>query len=239
MNSTFITFSSHGNYINAGKRLLQQAKDLNIFKEHILYTSEHLKTYNDFWKNHGDFITKNKRGYGYWIWKPYLVKKTMDILKDGDILLYLDCGCELDPNKKKEVLKCMEIVKKDKLIGSLTYKEGAWNKMDVIEKLDMNKEEYLTTKQRQAGAVFYLVCPETRKLVNEWYTLACNYHNIDDSPSISKNLPGFKEHRHDQSIFSLLTKKKKLFSKHVINAAVNIVRNKTAVSKILTENNLS
>ena len=54
--------------------------------------------YNDkeFWKKNGDFIEKNKRGYGYWLWKSYIIKKTMDMMKDGDILLYLDSGCEIN-----------------------------------------------------------------------------------------------------------------------------------------------
>jgi hypothetical protein len=34
----------------------------------------------------------------------------------------------------------------------------------------------------------------------------CNYHLIDDTPSKSPNFTEFIEHRHDQSILSLLTK---------------------------------
>jgi len=89
--------------------------------------------------------------------------------------------------------------------------------MDLIKKMDMNKDEFLNTRQRQAGTLLFLVCKETRQLINEWYELACDYHNIDDSPSISENLIGFREHRHDQSIFSLLSKKYNLFSNHNLN----------------------
>jgi len=58
----------------------------------------------------------------------------------------------------------------------------------------------------------FFICKKTRDLVNEWYSVACKYNLIDDSPSIKPNAEGFKEHRHDQSIFSLLTKKYGIFS---------------------------
>ena len=43
-----------------------------------------------FWENHSSFIENNKKGYGYWLWKPYIIKKTLEKMKKGDILLYLD-----------------------------------------------------------------------------------------------------------------------------------------------------
>lgn len=234
MKINFITFGSHDNYIGAGKRLINQSKTLNIFAESILYTSDYLKKDVDFWNMHGEFISKNERGYGYWLWKPFIIKKTMENMSDGDILLYLDCGCELDNNRKDELLKCIDIVKTDKLIGvDSEYKEQNWNKMDLIEKLDMNKDIYITTNQRQAGALLFLICDDTRKFVNEWYTICCEYHNIDDSPSILKNIEGFLCHRHDQSVFSLLTKKYEIFSNKTLDTGIYYIRNKTPISKIV------
>jgi len=40
-----------------------------------------------------------------------------------------------------------------------------------------------------------------------WYETCCNYHLLNDEPSISKNYEEFIEHRHDQSIFSIIRKK--------------------------------
>jgi hypothetical protein len=36
--------------------------------------------------------------------------------------------------------------------------------------------------------------------------LACNYHLIDDSPSVIPNYPSFHENRHDQTLISLLSR---------------------------------
>lgn len=232
MNIIFMTFSSHDNYIDAGNRLINQAKQMNIFKETILYSAENLQKDSEFWSKHATFIRNNPRGYGYWLWKSYIIKKRMENMADNDILLYLDCGCELSIGRKDKLLECINIVKTDKIVGTTTYIEREWNKMDLIEKLRMNKNEYLDTNQRQAGANLFLVCKETRLLVNEWYEISSDYHNIDDSQSIMTNFKCFKEHRHDQSIFSLLTKKYNIYSKTNLEDAIYYTRNKTGDSKI-------
>lgn len=233
MTLIFITFGSHNNFIDAGNRLIMQANSLNIFDKIILYTGEDLKKDDIFWKEHQNFIEKNKRGYGYWLWKPYLIKKTIEQMKDGDILLYLDCGCEIDIREKDFLLKCLDTVKKNKIITTKTCIEEEWNKMDLIEKLDMKHDKYLKTSQCAPGASLFLVCKETCDLINEWYELGRNYHNIDDTPSISKNLDCFKEHRHDQSIFSLLMKKHNLYRNNSLrDKCIKTLRNKTGVSNI-------
>ena len=103
--------------------------------------------------------------------------------------------------------------------------------MDLILKLNMSK--YLDTYQRQAGVLLILVSDETRNLINEWYNLCCDYHLIDDTISINKNLNCFKEHRHDQSVFSLLTKKYNLYSNiNLDHKCIKVIRNKTSISQI-------
>jgi len=217
----FITFGSHDNYIDAGKRLIKQAINLDVFNENILFTADDLKSDTLFWERHGDFVSKNKRGYGYWIWKSYLIQKTMKQMNHGDILLYLDCGCEIDCREKNWIYNCIYQVQIDKIMGTYYRYSGDvtekyWSKMDVVKKLNID-DTLLNDKQRQGGLLLFYICEETLQFVNKWYTLCCDYHNLDDSPSILKNTVGFKEHRHDQSIFSLLTKKYNLFSNIVLD----------------------
>lgn len=242
----FITFGAGGqNYIDAGKRLVQQAKTTGYFDKTIFYGEEYLKNDKDFWSKHSDFILNNKKGYGYWIWKPYIIKKTMENMKEGDILLYLDGGCEIGEgngrygkNHTSNMLDYFEYVKNDKIIGTYTCVEKNWNKMDLLIHLDMQNDDSINKSQHQAGALMLYVCEKTEWLVNLWYNTGCNYHLIDDSPSINPNLSCFKEHRHDQSIFSLLTKKYKIFSKKSLRSekgqvgCVHCLRNRSGNSKL-------
>lgn len=231
----FITFGGGGdNYIKAGERIIRQANDLHLFDRTILYTDEMLRNDQQFWNKHSEFIQNNRRGYGYWLWKPYIIKKTMEELNDGDTLLYLDAGCELLEHKKEQLKQCITIVKSDFIVGTdlACTPERYWNKMDCILKLEMLDDHYLNLNQRQGGTNMFYICDRTRHLVNKWYEIACDYHIIDDSPSISPNLEGFIEHRHDQAIFSLLTKKYNLYSYHQLYDAIEIARNLSSCSKL-------
>ena len=230
----FITFGSHNNYIDAANRLVKQAENLNIFDKIILYTLDDLISSTIFWEAHQNFIENNSRGFGYWLWKPYLIKKIIDQMNDQDILLYLDGGCEIDITEKDYFLECCEIVKKDYIVGTLgkTLVEESC-KMDLLLKLDMNQDKYFKTRMHQAGANLILACEKTRKLVNEWFELCCNYKLIDDSISINKNLNEFKVHRHDQSVFSLLTKKYNLYSNVNLDTyCIKCIRNRSGLTKI-------
>jgi len=230
----FITFGSHSNYMEAGERLCNQAASLKLFNHIKLYTFENLKSDPEFYNKHIDFILKNKRGFGYWVWKPYLIHKNMQDMKNGDILLYLDCGCELDIRNRTKIAEMLHLVNKYKLITTSTQIEFMWNKMDLLLEMQMLQNEPLMTPQKQSGASAWLVCDETRKLAKDWYDIACsnNYHFIDDTPSIRQNVNGFIEHRHDQSIFSLLVKKYGLSNEFNMFECVTYRRNRTGTSQL-------
>ena len=149
-------------------------------------------------------------------------------MKDGDIIFYSDGGCEISNNKKNQIQAMINNVGNDKLICSSTKQiEKKWCKMDLFVELNMNKDKYLDTEQYQASVIILQVCDKTRQFINEWYELCCNYHFIDDSPSILSNNDDFIENRHDQSIFSLLFKKYEFPVNYTVENIIEIVRNRT------------
>ena len=217
----FITFGAgHQKYIDMIDKLTTSAKNTFLFDQVDFYTDKDLKDDIEFWNKHGKFIENNKRGYGYWIWKPYLIKKTINKMNHGDILLYLDVDSSIDVDKKENLKKMFEIVKNDLILGTIHKgKHGAeikWCKRDLLLKLGMHKSRLLHHAQRQSGLILFYVCDKVINLVNEWYEICCDYHMIDDSPSMCRNYRMFWEHRHDQSVFSLLTKKYNIFSNYKI-----------------------
>lgn len=229
----FITFGGgEPNYIDAGKRLIKQAKSTGYFDKILLYTHIYLKNDKEFWNQHSDFISKNKRGYGYWIWKSYIIKKTMEIMKDGDILLYLDCGCEIRGSKRLLIPMFFNDIKTDKIIGTHICIEKDYCKMDLLLHFNMQDSSLIHAPQHQAGAIMFYVCEKTKFIVDLWYNTGCDYHMIDDSPSIKTNLQCFREHRHDQSIFSLITKKYNIYSNKSLHKCIYYSRNKSGFSKL-------
>ena len=199
-----ITFAA-GNekYFEMAKNLKNSAPEY----ETTIYTESFLMQQEDFWTKHKEFITNNQRGYGYWLWKPFLIQQVMKTMQNDEILFY--CDSDFILKKDKTFLeKLKKDVKNNKIISSSTKeKEKSWNKTDTINRLGVtiNEEDI----QVQAGTLLIYVCEETRKFIDEWYSICCekDYHYIDNSVSITPNHVSFKEHRHDQSIFSLLLKK--------------------------------
>lgn len=58
MKKYFITFGDKKYHVSY-ERLLNQANNLNLFDECILFTDTDLKNDNDFWTKHGNFIENN------------------------------------------------------------------------------------------------------------------------------------------------------------------------------------
>lgn len=84
------------------------------------------------------------------------------------------------------------------------HKDRDWCKMDLICRL--GAECLSESGQLIATAFIVRKCQKMVDLIERWYLLAQDYHLLDDSRSIMDNAPGFVEHRHDQSIFSILRK---------------------------------
>ena len=144
-----------------------------------------------------------------------IIKKTLEKLEYGDILLYLDGGCELNVQGKDKFLNMIDIVKDKKIIGTCASSNDIiYTKMDLIKYFNMENDiEKLKQNHMQAGALLMLKCDIIVNLCNEWYNIASNNYNlIDDSPSINSNFDNFIEHRHDQSVYNLLVKKYNLIN---------------------------
>ena len=206
----FLTFGNQ-KYYNSLNRIKNEALSFNIFDKILIYNDLNLKNdFSDFWQSHENFITNNPRGYGYWIWKSYLVLKTLETMNENDILVYADAGCSLNNHGINRLNEYFEIVKNSNygiLSFELGFLEKIYTKMDAFHELKMDKNQYLNSKQIMATIFILKKCNHTIKLINEWYKFVCIYHLVDDSESNSKNDENFIEHRHDQSIFSLIRKK--------------------------------
>lgn len=206
----FLTFGNE-KYFNSLERLKNESVEFNIFDKILIYNDIDLKNnFPDFWKTHENFILNNKRGYGYWIWKSYLVLKTLENMNDNDILIYADAGCTLNKHGLNRFNEYLDIVKNSKygiLSFELPFLEKFYTKIDLFSHMSLDNDEYLNSKQLMATIFILKKCSHTEFLINEWYKISSIYNLLDDSPSKINNDVNFIEHRHDQSIFSLIRKK--------------------------------
>ena len=76
-------------------------------------------------------IWNNNRGYGYWIWKPYLTLKTIEMLDYGDYLIYMDAGACFTGNIQ-QLIDVMEKDSTDIMIFCLHSIEKHYSKRDAL-----------------------------------------------------------------------------------------------------------
>ncbi|PAF51140.1 hypothetical protein BKH43_02740 [Helicobacter sp. 13S00401-1] len=161
-----------------------------------------------------DFIVKNrytlrqKRGYGYWLWKPYLVDKTLKTLKDDDILFYCDSAVEiLQPLKL--LLDKMDTT--HPLMFHVDHTNLSYVKRVIYEAMKIEPkdyESYQKASQIAAGYAFFRKNDFTLNLVKEWLELCETPFLIDDTPTPRLDeFPGFIDNRHDQALLSMLKHK--------------------------------
>ena len=213
----------------SAKRLKLQALESKYYSEIKILSSKDLDKYaKNFIEN---VIKKNgKRGFGYWFWKPYLILKVINELKDNDIIHYLDIGCHINnnSNKFKKYISLLDadtrglvafqyypIVNEDfKDIDFPKREEYKFTKADLFDYFGyLNNDKIINTPQFWAGSFFIKKNDFCIRFLENWIEVfKNNFELINDSPSSKKNFPGFIENRHDQSVFSLLCKKNSILS---------------------------
>lgn len=150
------------------------------------------------------------RGGGYYLWKPYIYRKAYDVLREGDYLIYTDSGA-VYINKIQYLIDCMEQEKVPVMIFSLEQEriEKGNTKRDAFVLTGCDETQYTDTPQSIGG---YFVCkkaPEVKAFLDEVLQYAQDIRIISDKPNVM-GLPNYKEftdHRHDQSVISLMSKK--------------------------------
>lgn len=244
-----LLFAHDDQFIKSKDRLKKQAIDSNLF-DHILDvdTVDPPKYFSDFINENINFFDKNPRGYGNWLWKPFLVDYALNnILEYNDILVYLDSGCEISKFGHKIFNKYIDITNKSEgLFFSTGNSEKEWTKRDLFERLLIDYNNY---KEKQIQATFFFLKKTSGvlTLIENWLNISLedNYHFINDSESNSSNHIEFIEHRHDQSILSLLSSQKKypiinmnmcfesklyFLNSYVLNYPIHAIRNKSDIS---------
>lgn len=154
-------------------------------------------------------ILKEKRGSGYWLWKPYLILKTLkENVPEGGYLFYCDSGAVmLQPIQL--LIDAMEQAQETVMCFSIGTIEKHWTKRDAFILMDCDEPQYTETPQRAATYVLIKKCEHSQRLVEDWLNYAKDPRILTNLPNEMglPNYDGFRENRHDQTVWSLLTKK--------------------------------
>ena len=227
MQQKYLVTYGNGIFTKQKERLKKEAEETKWFSRVFSYGREDVE---EFYQQHQNFIDNNPKGFGLWIWKPWLIKKALAELQESDILIYCDAGVsfinagEFKEGREKAFEGYINLLNSSsRPVLAFTpdvplYLNKQFSKMFFLKKLKLHNDDiFLNSAQPEATVVLMRKTSFTTAFIEKWaYLVLCeNYKLVDDNLYDEKELLGFLgTHRHDQSILSALSYKN---NTHVLN----------------------
>jgi hypothetical protein len=207
-----IHFITYGDsiYEETKQRLYNQVSNLEWFDTITSYGPEDLDA--DFKEKFKD-ILKLPRGGGYWIWKPYIINKHLQMIKDDDILIYLDAGCYINPKGFERFKEYIEMLKNSEE-ACISFQmnhhiEKKWTTKEIFESFNINSysKDIIESGQIIATVKMFRKCANSINIVSAWLNaLHANPLLFTDHYNKNNQCEMFIDNRHDQSVCSVLCK---------------------------------
>jgi len=159
---------------------------------------------DDVFREKNKLILSEKKGAGLWLWKVYFINKALqEECNEGDVLFYLDAAAFF----YKKVDPIIERMDDDIFATQVPYFEESFTKREVLIALGMDKKEYRLSRQFQASFLAIRKTERGLDFINYWYNSAQQFDLIGPEWDDSIQYSTFKDHRYDQSLFSLTCKR--------------------------------
>jgi len=151
-----------------------------------------------------------RRGHGYWVWKSSVLVWA-DLLFPNHQIVYVDAGSRFNFYSKSMQSELSSWLQNATLHGGLAwqlarFQEKFWTKRELVDLLKPSPE-ILNSGQIQSGFIVLPPSKARRGFLQQWQAISqsSNLFFLTDELR-EEQILGFVEHRHDQSIFSLLWK---------------------------------
>lgn len=203
----FVTYAN-GDFVPRARVLVMSAMAAG-FTHGTVFGPNNL-TGTDFARRNRDILCQ-PRGAGYWLWKPFIIRQVLEKCKPDDIVFYCDAG-RLDYYRfthfPKHLVARLRANSAGFLLGPAVGHLGLigdWTKRDCL--LLMNADDQ-ATRSKPLLMTWSLWTPSTMafRFLDRWQNYAEDERCLTDMPNTlgQEDHPGFREHRHDQSILSIL-----------------------------------
>jgi hypothetical protein len=194
---------------------IRELKQFSKIDKWKIYTLKDLdKNFREKYKN----ILFQPRLGGYGIWKPYIIADYLKTIPQGDILFYTDIGCTLNNSKKAYTVfdDYVELAQKHSILRfGQPYKEICWNNSTIINYI---AKKYSKLSKNEFSKSLHSTQPLSGVIGMKKGDIAVEFFNellkiLEEDPNLYTDFYNkinphkeYIEHRHDQSVFSLLFK---------------------------------
>lgn len=192
-------------------------------------------------------ILSHKKGAGFWLWKPWIILKTLETMQENDVLFYADAGVLL----RKPVTPLLSLTDQHDIVLLEYDPDHYWGKpinvtkREVFKTLDCDTEHCHYGKHVWAGFMILKNTTKSRDFIKRWLEYCSNEKLLTDvlDPSIQQ-YPEFKKHYHDEAILNTLYSKSSSWNLNSnlssgLNSNSDLISNKNDIyllpSKILFE----
>lgn len=161
-------------------------------------------------------VLAQPRGAGYWLWKPWLIREALRGLNPGDLLVYSDAGRSDYYCFTRFPKKLAELARNNEsgfLLGPSVNQHGPlsrWTKRDCLKIINMDRPEVLCKPIIQATWSFWTPSNQAFEFLDEWLSCCEDFRCLTDAPNLLgvSDHQDFVDHRHDQSVLTLLAYKR-------------------------------
>lgn len=207
----FITYSEGKEFEVSKKHIISLAKFSGFFEECIPYSFRDLDS--EFKKKYSD-ILKMQRGAGYWLWKLNIIEKSLKSMNNNDILVYSDAGSSFNLHAKKRFNEYIDLLNSQNIYGNLRFEcepqhiENLWTSKELFDYFNIKTDsQHALSTQLEAGHMIFKKTEHTLELLKSFHkVLDHDIELITDKYNHTTQIANFMETRHDQSIWSLLSK---------------------------------
>lgn len=174
-------------------------------------------------------VFDQKRGAGYWAWKPWAILRAIDSASEGDIVVYQDCGFGLRYKSFVYPRTLLALAKKNDFIAGVRAPQYGphrrWTHKRCLELMGITDPRDLDRPQVEAVVSFWTVSEPSRAFLRQWLSYCLDPEIVGDSKACDED-PDFIEHRYDQAILTNLVNRQSAFaltpSKHILPIAKSI-----------------
>lgn len=192
-----ISYANEGIYLQNQNNLVQSALMYQAFDIIIPYQPKNIEP--EYYEAHKNILSQ-KRGAGYWLWKPYFILKTLNTMRENDILVYVDSSGVF----RDGIYELINLAKNNNIIVFPNFHNNrGMIKKSVIEKMVNGDDSYLDKVQLDGSIILLRNNAETREVIAEWLKYCEDAELLTDVPS-KIEYEDFKDHRHDQAILSIM-----------------------------------
>jgi len=188
------------NYNAEADRLIDSGKSWDL--ECIKFDNSFILN-SKYYPEHKDVLDKVSFGFAFRIIEIY---ETIQTLNEGDSILFLDSNHVItkDPSIYYDIAGKHGVFIHDHIW--VYYPNKDWTRRDTFINMDCDSEKFWNAPQCQGNVFCVSKNDYTMKFLKDWLDCALN-PKIMFGEGKHSNFPTFKEHRHDQSIYSVLREK--------------------------------